>query len=79
MTIEKMLRGMAAKMAGIDVDALLALASGLEADADRIIRAARNARFGGGPRMGEAKRDAYEWRSIARQIRRACGEENELW
>ena len=58
----------------IDRDALLALASGLEADADRIIRAARNARFGGGPRMGEAKHDAYEWRSIARRIREACGE-----
>ena len=57
-----------------DVDALLALASGLEADADRILRAARNARFGGGPRMGEAKHDAYEWRSIARRIREACGE-----
>ena len=56
-----------------DRDALLALASGLEADADRILRAARNARFGGGPRMGEAKHDAYEWRSIARRIREACG------
>ena len=58
-----------------DRDALLALASGLEADADRIIRAARNARFGGGPRMGEAKHDAYEWRSIARCIRKALGVE----
>ena len=58
----------------VDRDALLALASGLEADADRILRAARNARFGGGPRMGEAKHDAYEWRSIARRIREACGE-----
>ena len=58
----------------IDRDALLALASGLEADADRILRAARNARFGGGPRVGEAKHDAYEWRSIARRIRKACGE-----
>ena len=58
----------------IDRDALLALASGLEADADRIIRAARNARFGGGPRMGEAKHDAYDWRSMARRIREACGE-----
>ena len=56
-----------------DREALLALASGLEADADRIIRAARNARFGGGPRMGEAKHDAYEWRSIARRIREALG------
>ena len=58
----------------VDRDALLELASGLEADADRILRAARNARFGGGPRMGEAKHDAYEWRSIARSIREACGE-----
>ena len=57
----------------VDRDALLALASGLEADADRILRAARNARFGGGPRMGEAKHDAYEWRSIARRIREALG------
>ena len=56
-----------------DREALLALASGLEADADRILRAARNARFGGGPRMGEAKHDAYEWRSIARRIREALG------
>ena len=56
-----------------DREALLALASGLEADADRILRAARNARFGGGPRMGEAKHNAYEWRSIARRIREACG------
>ena len=56
-----------------DRDALLALASGLEADADRILRAARNARFGGGPSMGEAKHDAYEWRSIARRIREALG------
>ena len=58
----------------VDRDELLALASGLEADADRIIKAAKNARFGGGPRMGEAKHDAYEWRSIARRIREACGE-----
>ena len=57
-----------------DRAALLALASGLEADADRIIMAAKNARFGGGPRMGEAKHDAYEWRSIALRIRKACGE-----
>ena len=56
-----------------DRDALLALASGLEADADRILRAARSARFGGGPRVGEAKHDAYEWRSIARRIREALG------
>ena len=55
-----------------DVKALLALASGLEEDADRILRAARNARFGGGPRMGEAKNEAFEWRSIARRIREAC-------
>ena len=61
----------------VDRDALLALASGLEADADRILRAARNARFGGGPRMGEAKHDAYEWRSIARRIREALGVEHD--
>ena len=57
-----------------DREALLALAAGLEADADRIIKAAKNARFTGfGPRMGEAKLDASEWRSIARRIREACG------
>ena len=56
----------------VDVDALLELADGLEKDADNIISAARNVRFtGGGPRMGEAKHDAYEWRSIARRIREA--------
>ena len=59
-----------------DREALLALASGLEADADRILRASRNARFGGGPSMGEAKHDAYEWRSIARRIREALGVES---
>ena len=73
--LEKLAHDAAAELTGIDRDALLALASGLEADADRIIRAARNARFGGGPRIGEAKHDAYEWRSIARRIREACGEE----
>lgn len=56
-----------------DREALLALADGLEADADRVIKAAKNARFGGGPRMGEAKHEASEWRSIARRIREACG------
>lgn len=56
-----------------DRDALLALAVGLETDADRIIKAAKDARFGGGPRMGEAKHYACEWRSIARFIREACG------
>ena len=56
-----------------DRDALLALASGLEADADRILKAAKSAQFGGGPRMGEAKHDADEWRSIARSIREALG------
>ena len=65
-----------AEYAGVDRAALLALASGLEADADRIIRAARNAQFGGGPRMGEAKLDADEWRSIARRIREALGVES---
>ena len=59
----------------VDRDALLELSDGLEADADRIIMAAKNAQFGGGPRMSEAKHDASEWRSIARRIREACGEE----
>lgn len=58
----------------VDRDALLALASGLEASADRILKAAKSAQFGGGPRMGEAKHDADEWRSIASRIREACGE-----
>ena len=58
----------------VDRDALLALADGLEADADRIVKAARNAQFGCGPRMEEAKHDACEWRSIAHRIREACGE-----
>ena len=57
-----------------DVSAMLALAAGLEADADRVIKAAKNARFGGGPRIEEAKHEASEWRSIARRIREACGE-----
>lgn len=56
-----------------DRGALLELSDGLEADADRIIMAAKNAQFGGGPRMSEAKHDASEWRSIARRIREACG------
>lgn len=59
-----------------DRDALLALADELDKDADNIISAARNARFtGGGPRMGEAKHDACEWRCIARRIREALGME----
>ena len=58
----------------VDREALLELASGLEADADRIIRAAKDAQFSGfGPSMGEAKHDAYEWRCIARRIREALG------
>lgn len=62
----------------VDREALLRLSEGLEKDADRIMDAARGAKIAGqGPRMEAAKRDAYEWRSIARQIRRACGEENE--
>ncbi|WP_270403188.1 hypothetical protein [Candidatus Collinsella stercoripullorum] len=53
---------------------LLKLADRLDKDADNIISAARNARFtGGGPRMGEAKHDACEWRCIARRIREALG------
>ena len=64
-----------AEYTGIDRDALLELADGLDKDADNIISAARNAQFtGGGPRMGAAKHDAYEWRCIARRIREACGE-----
>ena len=70
---DAMLKSKSVEIHPVDRDALLALASGLEADADRILRAARNARFGGGPRMGEAKHDAYEWRSIARRIREALG------
>ena len=58
----------------VDVDALLALADELDKDADGIIGAARNAQFtGSGPRMEEAKHDAYEWRQIARRIRKALG------
>lgn len=57
-----------------DLDKLLALADELDKDADNIISAARNAQFTGGrPRMGDAKHDAYEWRSIARRIREALG------
>lgn len=61
----------------IDRDALLALAGKLDKDAVNIISAARNAQFtGGGPRMEEAKHDAYEWRQIARSIRKALGVES---
>lgn len=56
----------------VDRDALLELADELDKDADNIINAARDARFTGGrPRMGEAKSEAYERRSIARRIREA--------
>lgn len=59
---------------GCDRDALLELADGLEKDADNIISAARNAQFtGSGPRMEEAKHDAYDWRQIASRIRKALG------
>lgn len=57
-----------------DRDALLALTEGLDCKADDIIRVAKHAQFSGlGPRMGEAKREAYEWRCIARCIRKALG------
>lgn len=57
-----------------DRDALLALADGLDKDADNIISAARDARFTGcGPRIGEAEHDAYEWRCIANRIRESLG------
>lgn len=58
----------------VDVDALLELADGLDKDADNIISAARNAQFtGSGPRMEEAKHDAYDWRQIASRIREVLG------
>lgn len=57
----------------IDRDALLVLADSLDMDADRIVKAAKDARLRGCPRMEEAKHDAYEWRSIARCIRNALG------
>lgn len=62
----------------VDRGTLLALADGLDKDADNIISAARNAQFTGGrPRMGEAKNEAYKWRSIARRIREALGVEDD--
>lgn len=65
-----------AEYTGIDRGALLALADGLENEADNIMRAARNAQFTcGRPRMEEAKHEAYEWRCIARSIRKALGVE----
>lgn len=75
--LEKLVHDAAVELTGIDCDALLALADELDKDADNIISAARNARFtGGGPRMGEAKHDACEWRCIARRIREALGVES---
>ena len=60
-----------------DRDALLALADELDANAELIIRSARNARLTGRrPTMEEAKHDAYEWRHIARRIREALGVEH---
>lgn len=57
-----------------DLDALLALAEGLDNKAANIIRSAQHARFSGlGPRMGKALHDASEWRCIARLIRKALG------
>lgn len=71
-------RGWERDFYAVDRESLLRLSEGLEKDADRIMDAARAAKIAGqGPRMEAAKLDAYEWRSIARQIRRACGEENE--
>lgn len=68
------LRGQLVRTVSVDVDALLELADELDKDADNIINAARDAQFTGGrPRMGEAKSEAYEWRSIARRIRKALG------
>ena len=73
--LEQLARDAAVELTGIYRDALLALADGLENNADNIMRAAQHAKFfKTGPTMEEAKHDAYEWRCIARRIREACGE-----
>ena len=73
---DDMLKSKSVEIHPVDRDALLALADGLDNDADNIISAARDARFTGGrPRMGEAKHDAYGWRCIANRIREALGVE----
>lgn len=75
--LEQLAHDAAVELTGIDRGALLALAGKLDKDAVNIISAARNAQFtGGGPRMEEAKHDAYEWRQIARSIREALGVES---
>lgn len=72
--LEKLVHDAAVELTGIDREALLALAEGLDCKADDIIRAAKHAQFSGlGPRMEEAKHDAREWRCIARRIREALG------
>jgi hypothetical protein len=72
--LEELAHDAAVELTGIYRDALLELADGLEKDADNIISAARNAQFtGSGPRMEEAKHDAYDWRQIAARIREALG------
>lgn len=58
----------------VDRDALLALAEGLENKANDLIRDVKYSRFQGmGPRMDKARQDAFEWRCIARLIRKALG------
>lgn len=75
--LEKLVNDAAVEVTGIDRDALLALAKGLDSKADDIIRAAQHARFSKlGPTMGEAKHEACEWRGIARRIREALGVES---
>ena len=60
--------------ATVDCDALLALAEGLDNKANDLIRDVKYSRFQGmGPRMDKARQDAFEWRCIARLIRKALG------
>lgn len=59
---------------GIDRVELLALADKLDKDAEDIVSSAKNAQFtGSGPKMDEAKHEAYQWSCIARRIREALG------
>lgn len=59
-------------------DALLKIADELDKDAEDIISSAQNAQFtGSGPKMEEARHEAYQLHRIAHRIKEALGVSDE--
>lgn len=62
------------KMAPVDLVALLKLADELDKDAEDIVSSAKKAQFtGSGPKIDEAKHEAYQLHRIAHRIKKALG------